>query len=115
MPSAAVIKTTRTASVTALVLVFLCGAVVGAVGMNLRSHNHSAFWTETGKAAYLERVKKDLDLTPSQVEEMEMILDDFSKYYRTVLSDGKSRIMQLLKPEQREKFEHMMQQERRRP
>src|SRR5438093_1565149 len=89
----------RTACLATLSLVFLCGAVVGALAMNLGFHkplHRAAFWNETGKAIYLEKVKKELDLTPAQTEQMESILDDFAKYYRTVLSDGKSRIMAIL-------------------
>jgi hypothetical protein len=114
LSSLAGMRNQRTVCVTTLLLVFLCGGLVGAIAMNFRAQSRSAFWTDAGKAAYLERVKKDLDLSPAQVEEMELILDDFSKYYRTVLSDGKSRIMAMLRPDQRQKFELMMQQERRR-
>ena len=42
---------------------------------------------------------------------MELILDDFAKYYRTVLSDGRSRIVQILSPEQKRKFERLLLQE----
>jgi len=73
------------------------------------THLHkAAFWTEPGKAIYLERVKKELDLTPLQTEQMESILDDFAKYYRNVAADGKSRIFQILNDQQRKKFEAML-------
>jgi hypothetical protein len=39
---------------------------------------------------------------------MESILDDFSTYYRNVVADGKSRIMQILNDDQRRKFEQML-------
>jgi hypothetical protein len=103
----------RVACVTVLTLVFLCGAVVGALAFDLGVHRtlHKApFWTDAGKAAYLDRIKKDLDLTPVQTEEMESILDDFAKYYRTVLSDGKSRIMQILNDDQKHKLEKLLQE-----
>jgi len=114
MTSVTTLRSPKTACLATLLLVFLCGGVVGAIAMNLRAQSRSSFWTETGKAAYLERFKKDLDLTPEQTERIELVLDDFSKYYRTVLSEGRWRILSILKPEQREKFELMMQQERRR-
>jgi hypothetical protein len=104
---------TRAACFATLLLVFITGAVVGAVAMNLGAHarlHRAPFWTATGKAIYIERVKKDLDLTPAQTEQMESILDDFGKYYRTVLADGKSRIMQMLNEDQRRKFEQMLQE-----
>jgi hypothetical protein len=104
----------RLACVGALALVFLCGAVAGALAMNLghRTLHKSPFWTESGKAVYLDKVRRELDLTPVQTEQMESILDDFAKYYRTVLSDGKSRMMQILNEQQRRKFELMLQTQR---
>jgi len=100
-----------------LTLVFLCGALAGALAMNFgtqKTLRRDAFWTQKGKLLYLDRIKKDLSLTPVQTEQMESILDDFSAYYRTVLADGKSRIMQILNDEQRMKFEQILQ-ERQRP
>ncbi len=107
----------RVACVAALVLVFLCGTVVGGLAFNLGIHkafHKAAFWTDTGKAAYLDRIKKELDLTPAQTEQMESILDDFAKYYVTVLSDGKSRIMQILNDEQKRKFEKLLDESQKR-
>jgi len=98
---------------TALALVFLCGALVGALIFDLavhRTQHKSAFWSETGKSAALNRITRELDLTPVQTEQMTLILDDFAKYYRTVLSDGRSRIIQILTPEQKRKFERMLQE-----
>ena len=85
--------------------------VVGALAFNLGAHKRlhkDAFWTASGKDAAVSRVKKELDLTPLQVEQMETILDDFAKYYTTVLSDGKSRIMQILNESQKKKFEQLL-------
>ena len=103
----------RVACGVTLTLVFLCGAVVGALAMNLGVHkglHRAAFWTDAGKSLYLERLRKDLDLTPSQVEQMSTLLDDFNTYYRSVLSDGRQRIMQILNDNQRHKFEQILQQ-----
>jgi len=98
--------------VVTMVLIFLCGAAFGALAMNLGAHNrlHKApFWTESGKAISLEKLKNELELTPAQTEQVALVLDDFVKYYRTVLSDGKTRIMQLLNEEQRRRYERLMQ------
>lgn len=106
----------RVACLTTLAVVFLCGAVVGVLVYNLGVHNRlhkDPFWTTSGKALYLERVSKEADLTPAQTEQMESILDDFAKYYRTVLSDGKSRILQILNPDQKRKFEKLLQENSR--
>jgi Spy/CpxP family protein refolding chaperone len=94
-----------------LTVVFLCGTLAGALAMTLGAHktfHRASFFTDAGKAAYLEQVKKDLNLTPAQAEQMESILDDFSTYYRNVVADGKSRIMQILNDDQRRKFEQML-------
>ena len=100
-----------------LVLVFFAGAIAGAATMTLGFHNllhRSPFWTTAGKSIYIDKIRKDLDLTPAQTEQMESILDDFGKYYRAVLADGKSRILQILNDSQRRKFEQILQ-ERQKP
>ena len=68
-------------------LVFLTGAIAGAVAMNFGAHKIHAslacpFWTEGGKEVWLQRWKKDLNLTPEQTQEMTLILDDFGMYYQ---------------------------------
>ena len=37
-----------------------------------------------------------------------MILDDVAKYYDNVLSDGQTRVMQILDDKQKEKFQRML-------
>src|SRR6476620_8408236 len=99
------------AGISTLILVFFCGCVVGALAFNLGTHkrmHREPSWTPSGKDAAVARVKKELELTPVQVEQMESILDDFAKYYTTVLSDGKSRIMQILDDGQKKKFERLL-------
>jgi Spy/CpxP family protein refolding chaperone len=95
-----------------LSLVFLCGAAAGAVAMNLGVHtrlHQPAFDTAAGKALYFERLQKELDLTPAQSEQIQSVLNDFWVYYRTVLSDSKQRVEQLLTEQQRQKFERILQ------
>ncbi len=102
-----------------LLLVFLCGAAVGMLGMALGAHHwmhqSQVSWKEGGKEVSLERFKKELDLSPSQAEQLETILDDFFMYYHTlqaqlddVRSSGKSRILRILNEEQKRKFNRMM-------
>ena len=97
-----------------LLLVFLCGAAAGAVAMNLGAHEylHSThpFWDNSAKTEYLKSITKRLDLTPDQASQMASILDDFAKYYQTVLSDGKARIFSILNEEQKRKFEQMLKE-----
>lgn len=103
----------KVAGVTVLTLVFLCGFAAGALAMHLGWHNHlhqPAFDTPTGRALYFEHLRKQLDLTPAQSELMQSILNDSWQYYRTVLSDSKYRIDQVLNEEQRRKFERILQE-----
>jgi uncharacterized membrane protein len=105
----------KVACALTLALVFLCGAAAGALAMNLGIHNRlhqPAFDTSNGRALYFEHLQKELDLTPAQAEQMQSILDDFWQYYRTVLSDSKARVEQLLNEQQRRKFEQMLKEQR---
>jgi Spy/CpxP family protein refolding chaperone len=99
-----------------LALVFLCGAVIGALVMDFGVHGRgqvAAFDTPQGKAAYFQRMQKELDLTPAQAEQIGLILNDFWQYYRTVLSDAKQRIEVLLTPEQKVRFERLLQDQKK--
>jgi len=66
---------------------------------------------ETVTRQRTERLQKELDLTPAQSEQIQSVLNDFWQYYRTVLSDSKQRVEQLLNPDQRKKFERLLQQQ----
>jgi hypothetical protein len=104
----------KVACLVALSLVFLCGAVVGALAMDFGIHSRTrppAFETPQGRAAYFERLQQELDLTPAQSEQIKTILNDFWQYYRSVLSESKYRVEQLLNEEQRQKFEKILQQQ----
>lgn len=102
----------KVACITTLALVFLCGAATGAVVMNLghaRLHQ-PGFDIQAGRTLYFERLQKELDLTPVQTEQLQSILGDFWQYYRTVLSDSKSRVEQVLNEEQRRKFDRLLEE-----
>jgi len=103
----------KVACMVALTLVFLCGAAAGAVIMNFGVHNRlhqASFDTVAGRELYFSRMKRELNLTPAQQEQMESILTDFWQYYRTVLSDSKFKVEQILNEEQRRKFERILQE-----
>src|SRR6185436_224481 len=100
--------------VAAMILVFLCGAAAGALVMDLRVHDRlrpPILDTAAGKALYFERLQKELDLTPAQSEQIQSVLNDFWQYYRSVMSDSKQRVEQLLTEEQRKKFARLLQQQ----
>lgn len=97
-----------------LLLVFLSGAVVGALAMDFGVHPRQrlpSFDSLQAKTLNFEHMQKELSLTPAQSEQMQSVLNDFWQYYRTVLSDGKQRVEQLLDEGQRKKFERLLQQQ----
>ena len=104
---------------TTLVLVFLTGAMAGAITMRAGLHDKmhrsaSAYWRDGRNEFSYDRLKKDLDLTPDQSERLKTILDDFDKYHEDlqaqiedVRATGKNRIMQMLDARQRQRFEQL--------
>ena len=102
----------KTGIVVTLLLVFLVGAVAGALVMNLdhKGLHRAAFWTDPGKDISLHRLQKELDLTPQQTEQIKTALDDFSRYYQDVLATGKTSIYKILNDEQKRKFDRLMNQ-----
>ena len=107
-----------------LLLIFLCGALAGAItvrtGLHERLHRSASatYWRDSkgGEFSY-DRLKKELNLTPDQSERLKTILDDFVKYHddleaqiEDVRATGRNRIVQILTPDQRAQFEKMSQQ-----
>jgi septal ring factor EnvC (AmiA/AmiB activator) len=93
-----------------LLLVFLCGALVGALTMRvgLRAKNAPA------ADFNYEMLQRELKLSPDQSAQLRSILDDMVKYHQDLqaqLEDfratGKNRIRQILNPPQRERFEKL--------
>ncbi len=70
---------------------------------------------EASRDAVLQNFKAKLNLNPEQAQKVAVILEDYRHYYESLedqLDDlratGKNRIVQVLDPEQRAKFEKMM-------
>jgi hypothetical protein len=103
-----------------LLLVFVAGATTGGLVMQLGLHEKlhrtaSAATREPNRDAVLQKFKTELDLSGAQVEGIALVLEDYRQYYRSLqdqLDDlratGKTRILQILNPGQREKFEKIM-------
>ena len=91
-------------------LIFLCGAVSGALLMNLKNHvrTHEGDRGHFEKRFELDHLRKDLDLTEEQTRQLSLILDDVAKYYDNVLSDGQTRVMQMLDDQQKAKFQKLL-------
>jgi Spy/CpxP family protein refolding chaperone len=109
--------------ISTLVVVFLAGAAVGALAMQLglhdKLHRTAAAASKpvplAAKDAVLQRFKTELNLTSAQTQQISSILDDYRHYYQSLqdqLDDvralGKSRIVQILDDAQRQKFDKMM-------
>ena len=103
-----------------LVLIFLCGALAGAItmraGLHDKLHRSAAYWRDGGSEFSYETLRKELNLTPDQCDRLKTILDDFVKYHddleaqiEDVRATGRNRIVQILTPDQRQKFEQLSQ------
>jgi hypothetical protein len=107
-----------------LLLVFVAGAVSGALVHNQIHQRTSAATKEPTTQAVVQHFKSELGLTPEQASKISVVLEDFSHYYESIQEQqadlmrqqadlratGKGRIIEILNPEQRVKFEKMMGQ-----
>jgi Spy/CpxP family protein refolding chaperone len=106
-----------------LLLIFLCGALAGAItvraGLHERLHRSASlpYWQSGRQEFSYETLRRELSLTPDQADRLKVILDDFVKYHddlqaqiEDVRATGRNRIIQILTPDQRSKFEHLSQQ-----
>ena len=97
-----------------LLVVFLAGAVVGALTMREGLHR----WIHPSKTDTLlkyDRLTKELKLTPEQSRQLRAILDDYARYRQDLqvqLDDwqatGKNQILRILDPDQRVRFEKLV-------
>lgn len=104
-----------------LILVFLSGALAGAVtmraGLHERMHRSAAYWRDGTNVFSYDLLKRELNLTPAQSDRLKTILDDFVKYHEDlqaqiedVRATGKNRILQILDERQRQRFEQLSNQ-----
>jgi hypothetical protein len=105
----------RLAVCAVLFLVFMCGAAAGALAVDSRVHSRMhqvTFDGPGGRALNFNRLQKELNLSTPQSEQVSSILADMWQYYRTVLTDTKSRVEQVLTRDQRVKFEQILHDQR---
>jgi Spy/CpxP family protein refolding chaperone len=106
-----------------LLLIFLCGALAGALAMRSSVHtklhqNSGGYWKDKSAELFsYDKLKTQLNLTSEQSERLKTILDDFAKYHEDlenqiedVRATGKNRIVQMLTPDQRKKFDDLCKQ-----
>lgn len=103
-----------------LLLVFLAGAAAGMLGMRYGLHDRlhrvaaASPPRDSNRDAVLQDFKTKLDLSSEQTEQIAVVLEDYGHYYESLQdqlddlrSTGLSRILKILQPGQREKFEKM--------
>ena len=115
-------KRSRLAVVLYLLLVFLSGAVVGAVGH--RFYYKEKFTPpprptpEEFRRRYMEEIRTRLKLTDEQVRQIEAILDETRDRYRAqmraVQEEQTARIRAVLNPAQQAEYEKMRQEREKR-
>jgi Spy/CpxP family protein refolding chaperone len=98
-----------------LLLVFLAGASSGALSMRLGLHDKLHRTGQPNREVVLQKFRNQLDLSGAQTQQIGMVLDDYGQYYESLeeqLDDlratGKTRILQILDPDQRAKFQKIM-------
>jgi Spy/CpxP family protein refolding chaperone len=106
----------RSCSVAFVVVMFLCGALVGGLADHwwMAESARARGWPES-RSHVLEQINEDLSLTPEQARQLGLILDqamkDFEDLHRRnhqVRLDTRDRIRAILTEAQRQKFEASM-------
>jgi hypothetical protein len=99
-----------------LLTVFLlgtaCGGVLVKFGMRPpQVAARSTTWSQGEKKVLFERFQKELNLSPEQSQQMDLVLDDFTMMIQQLQAQtedvrfqGKERVMRILNDEQKEKF-----------
>jgi len=105
-----------------LLLVFLAGAMAGAILMRSPLHekmhaNAATYWRDDKNEFSYDTLNRELKLSPEQSDRLKTILDDFVKYHddleaqiEDVRATGKNRIRQMLNPQQQRRFEELCNQ-----
>jgi hypothetical protein len=102
-----------------LMMVFLAGAASGALWMQFGLHDKLRQIVVSkpppAREAVLVRFNSELGLSQDQSQKIAGVLEEYTKYYQSLqdqLDDlratGRSQILQILKPDQRDKFEKLM-------
>jgi len=102
-------------AIVSFLLVFLCGAGVGAIAINYWGQNriHGSQPGNEGMSMSVREWREQLDLTEDQTRQLTSILDDFSHYYDNLLADGNSRVLLILNDSQKRKYQLMIQRHRK--
>ena len=104
--------------VSLLLLVFLCGVVAGVLTVRVTGVGAApasiSNWNTGTREMTLSWFKSELKISSDQAREIETVLDDYVMFYQNLQgqmddfrAEGHQRILRVLTPEQREKFERM--------
>jgi hypothetical protein len=100
-----------------LAVMFLCGAAFGSAVT--RSYLHARWGSthqtsepiEQAQRVGLDRLQRQLNLTPEQVKAVTKELDDYAKYYQNIEDEredvaehGRQRILDVLNDDQKKRF-----------
>lgn len=115
MSSIALPRPAERVAIFTFLLVFLCGGVTGAIAMSFWVHpgNHGTQPAAGGMTMSIGEWQQELDLSAEQTRQLTSVLDDFSRYYDNLLADGNSRVLQILNPEQKQRYEKMIRAHKR--
>ena len=101
-----------------LLLVFLSGALAGAITfrfVRVRPAPPTVPAHVFNRDAALAKFRKELNLTPEQAKQVGLVLDDYKMFYQNlqeqldeVRATGKTRILQILDPQQKQKLEKLL-------
>jgi Spy/CpxP family protein refolding chaperone len=108
---------------------FLSGVAIGALGMRLIDERRGPFGPQPGPPPppiAVEELQRELDLSPPQREAVARILQESRRQGDEIrrevrprleahLADTERRLMEVLTPEQRERFDALRRQRRVRP
>jgi uncharacterized membrane protein len=100
-------------------LIFLCGALVGAIAITLTSDPASLTTATTAQEIdrnlTLSNLSAELELSNTQQERLRVVLDDYFQYYHAlqdqldeVKASGQEKILEILDEGQRAKFRKMV-------
>jgi hypothetical protein len=100
-------------------LIFLCGALVGAIGITLTTdpavYSPASSQQELSRNLTLSNLSRELDLNESQRERLSKVLDDYFQYYHAlqdqldeVKASGQEKILEILDETQQVKFRKLV-------
>ena len=102
-----------------LMMVFLAGAASGALwmqfGLHDKLHRTAVSNPAPSRETVIQRFNSELGLSQDQSQKIAMVLEDYTQYYQSledqlddVRATGRTQILQILNPDQRVKFEKIM-------